>query len=647
MKMYIKFFTNSSVVISVALIFFGAGVLDSDSTCHAQSPWTQKTDMQWARAGHSSCALDGKIYVMGGVNTIFGSSLKSLIVYDPILDTWTSKANMIIARANFPSCMVNGKIYAVGGAKSLFFDAIGTIEEYDPVSDTWSHKTDMPRARMGHSASLVDGKVYIIGGAIGHYDCYPEVDVYDTLTKTWTTVSDFPTPRMNFTAVVLNGKIYTIGGMLGLQEGERGKTIVEEYDPVADTWTKKADMIKRRKYLSACVADGKIYVFGGAQNYCDGTLSIVEEYNPATDTWREITIMPSILALHSVAQVNGNIYISGGNSVDCATTCDRTMYEYIPHNDLFPLIENVSVDRSYTKPGTGSVWIETNMRDTTGIKLLAEIEAPDQTPIDSLQLFDDGNHNDVSAGDSIYANFWSVSSAEERNYYVDIHVTRVGADTIIHNINNMVLFTTIGPVTVDDYIFTSSDTIFNPGDNLRIYLTLKNNSPTVTVTNIGAKLFGLDTLATVGTTLSRSFGDIASGESSKSNSTYAIKISEECPLNTPISIMAEITSDDYVFWRDTFSILVQTSIEDIIEPATRIYPNPADDILNIEINNTGDQVLELEILSVTGRVIFQKEYRNTNAHYSEQIVLTGYAKGIYIIKVRQADRVYFGKVVVR
>ena len=639
--MYIKFFTNSSVVISVALILFGAGTLDSVSKCHAQSPWTQKTDMPVARAGHSSCTLDGKIYVMGGVSTIFGSSLKSLVVYDPILDTWTSKANMITARANFPSCVVNGKIYAIGGAKSLFYDAIGTIEEYDPVSDTWIHKTDMPRARMGHTASLVDGKIYIIGGAIGHYTCYPEVDVYDTLTKTWTTVSDFPTPRMNLTAVVLNGKIYTMGGMLGLQEGEIGKTIVEEYNPATNTWTRKADMIKRRKYFSACVLDGKIYVFGGAQNYCNGVLSSVEEYDPATDKWREITFMPSILVLHSVAQVNGRIYISGGSSVDCATNTDLTMYEYIRHNDLFPLIENVIVYKNYAKPGNDSVWIKTKMRDTTGITLLAEIEAPDQTPVDSLQLFDDGNHNDENAGDSLYANFWSVSSAEERNYYVDIHVTRVDADTIIHHLNNMALFTTIGPVTVEDYIFTSSDTLFNPGDNLRIYLTLKNNSPTATANNIGAKLIGLDTLATVGTTLSRSFGDIAPGEYSKSSGTYLIEISEECPVNTPISILAEITSDDYIFWRETFLIMVQTNIEDIIEPVTRIYPNPSDNIINIEIENPNNATIE--IYNVSGRLVFSKLLKLK----LEIINISDFPRGIYIVKVIRGNIVNLRKLVVR
>jgi hypothetical protein len=108
-------------------------------------------------------------------------------------------------------------------------------------------------------------------------------------------------------------------------------------------------------------------------------------------------------------------------------------------------------------------------------------------------------------------------------------------------------------------------------------------------------------------------------------------------------------SDDYIFWSDTFSILVRepAGIEDISEPMTRIYPNPTENILNIELNNVDNQPLEIEIFTVTGEVIYQKDYKNIAAHFVEQVDLSGYAKGIYLVKVKQADAVAVGKVVVR
>ena len=78
-----------------------------------------------------------------------------------------------------------------------------------------------------------------------------------------------------------------------------------------------------------------------------------------------------------------------------------------------------------------------------------------------------------------------------------------------------------------------------------------------------------------------------------------------------------------------------------------IYPNPADKVLNIEIYNLGRQELEIEIYTVTGEVIYQKQYDNIDSNFVSQLDLSGYAKGIYLVKVMQANTVYVGKVVVR
>ncbi|MEK7397060.1 MAG: sigma-70 family RNA polymerase sigma factor, partial [Candidatus Poribacteria bacterium] len=50
-----------------------------------------------------------------------------------------------------------------------------------------------------------------------------------------------------------------------------------------DTWTKKADMPTARGRLSACSINGKIYAICGAR--VGGPLSTVEEYDPVTDKW--------------------------------------------------------------------------------------------------------------------------------------------------------------------------------------------------------------------------------------------------------------------------------------------------------------------------------------------------------------------------
>jgi hypothetical protein len=88
-------------------------------------------------------------------------------------------------------------------------------------------------------------------------------------------------------------------------------------------------------------------------------------------------------------------------------------------------------------------------------------------------------------------------------------------------------------------------------------------------------------------------------------------------------------------------------IEAISEPIARIYPNPIEHVLNIEISNTGQQGLEIEILTITGKIMYQKDYKSIAAQFTEQIDLSGYTKGIYLVKVKQDKGIYVGKVVVR
>ncbi len=635
----------------IAILFSGILIHCLLPSTYAQSPWKQLSDMPGVRAGHMSCTLNDSIYVFGGVDAIFNTSLNTLYMYDPVQNIWTPKANMQIARASFSAFLADGQIYAIGGAESLFFDAIGSIEKYDPLSDTWTLETEMPRARLGHVAALIEGKIYVIGGAIDHYTLYSEVDVYDLLTKTWTRASDFPTPRMNLSAVVLNGKIYTLGGMIGLTEGEIGKTIVEEYDPATDTWTRKADMTRRRKFTSACVLNDKIYVFGGAQDYCKGVLSSVEEYDPTTDSWKEISLMPSILVLHSVTPLNGKVYISGGASVDCANDVDQTLYEYNPELDLFPFVENYSISNNnlYVKPGIDSVSISVKMRDTLGITLMAEIEI-DSMVVDSLSLFDDGGHHDGNTGDSLYSNVWKVNAEEEHNYHVNFKITRIDTDTIVHRIRDLATFTTIGPVEFESFTFVGEDSIPNPGDVIKLDITLRNHGITETATNVRAGLSCDNTTINCNSNL-RNFGDINIGESITFLNAFTVVISDECPIETPIPVSINISSNNsvYVYETDTFFITVHepSYITDIINPEIRIYPNPIDEILNIELNSTENQTIEINIFDITGKKVYQRNFHSFNTNSTEKIDFSGYTEGIYLLKIRMAYSVYVGKVVVR
>jgi len=276
-----------------------------------EGTWTKKADMPTATSLHSASVVDGKIYVIGGTDNLYGWAdyWSTVEVYDPATDTWTKKADMPTGRARLSTSVVDGKIYAIGGSPHRDAE-VSTVEVYDPATDTWTKKTDMPRARNWLSTSLVNGKIYAIGGKI-----YPSatmvstVEEYDPTTDTWTKKADMPTARGQHFASVVDGKIYVIG----VVTGNFGPFIstVEAYDPATDTWARKADMPTSRSGHSASVVDGKIYAVGGVPGFAPA-LSTVEVYDPATDSWAKEPDMPTARGCHSASVVDGKIYVIGG-----------------------------------------------------------------------------------------------------------------------------------------------------------------------------------------------------------------------------------------------------------------------------------------------------------------------------------------------
>ncbi|GMT41654.1 MAG: hypothetical protein IEMM0002_0065 [bacterium] len=146
----------------------------------------------------------------------------------------------------------------------------------------------------------------------------------------WRLKADMPTPRTYLTASVANGKIYAIGGGGAMD-------LVEEYDPAIDTWTdcggSCATMPTPRYYLMSGEAGGMIYVIGG---YNGGASDVVEEYDPAADTWTNCgsgcAPMPTPRWSTAISVVNGLIYIFGGYDF---VTFHTTLEIYDPATDTW------------------------------------------------------------------------------------------------------------------------------------------------------------------------------------------------------------------------------------------------------------------------------------------------------------------------
>lgn len=118
---------------------------------------------------------------------------------------------------------------------------------------------------------------------------------------------------------------------------------------------------------------------------------------------------------------------------------------------------------------------------------------------------------------------------------------------------------------------------------------------------------------------------------SSGGKTISVSVTNSCGTGDKYSLNVNVITD-------VFNIQSGNTIS--------VYPNPAADIINIEIDNTGGPEIVIELINITGQVIYTKDYHNSNNYFTEQIDLSGYAKGVYFLRIRQAGAVYNGKVVV-
>lgn len=183
------------------------------------------------------------------------------------------------------SAVPNAASYNVyyGKGTALYY---GNVEVYDPAANTWTARAPMPTPRQGMAVAVVNGRIYAIGGWGGWPDL-STVEVYDPATNTWATtvpvtaatlaantagkpLAPMPTARDDFGFSVVNGIIYTIGGDTNAFDAVLGipccTTVVEAYDPVANTWTTEAPMPTMRDDFDASMVGGVIYAIAGSRD---------------------------------------------------------------------------------------------------------------------------------------------------------------------------------------------------------------------------------------------------------------------------------------------------------------------------------------------------------------------------------------------
>lgn len=228
------------------------------------------------------------------------------------LGSWLPITDFPTPLSNTSGIEVNGKAYVIGGFN---LNESGIVYEYDPVTNVYTQKSSMPTARYDNCLVSYNSKIYSIGGHTygSPYQKFGYIEEFTPSTNLWRDYSHFPqmTPREDADAICTeDGKVYVFGGA---EEGNSYSKRVEMLDlnNLASGWVQKSDMPHGRNAHGVEIIDNKAYVIGGFET--GGAITNkVDIYDIATDTWVSGQEMPTPRRHAGITKLNNKILVVGG-----------------------------------------------------------------------------------------------------------------------------------------------------------------------------------------------------------------------------------------------------------------------------------------------------------------------------------------------
>lgn len=280
-----------------------------------------------ARAEGLGGAVNGKLYVLGGLRTVDGKivAIKRNDVYDPATNKWTRLRDMPFTPITHAGTAIDGKyIWLVG---NYLGDHPGPgnkkVYRYDTANDTWTRGPDLPLDRGAGAAAIVGRNLHFYGG-LGAERGADRTDHFvlnlDDVSAGWQRRASLPSGRNHVSGASLNGQIYVIGGQKDEEEKQLALSSVYRYDPAADRWTQVASLPGVRSHTTSATFTykGRIIVVGGETGY-NKTRREVFAYDPATNKWSQVGLLPASRSTMVAGIINGKLYAATGNGPDATS----------------------------------------------------------------------------------------------------------------------------------------------------------------------------------------------------------------------------------------------------------------------------------------------------------------------------------------
>ncbi|XP_071392261.1 kelch-like protein 9 [Centroberyx affinis] len=251
--------------------------------------WRALRPMEVPRYQHGVALLGGFLFIVGGQSTYDTkgkTAIDSVYRYDPCFDKWLQIASLNEKRTFFHLSALKGKLYAVGGRNAS--GEIDTVECYNLRKNEWTFVTHMVEPHYGH-AGTVHGDLMYVSGGITRDTFQKEHWCYDPVSDTWSRRADMTELRGLHCMCTVGDRLYVMGGNHFRGSSDYDDVLgCEYYSPKADQWTVVAPMPRGQSDVGVTVFNGQIYVVGGYSWNSRCMVDIVQRYDPKRDVWDRV-----------------------------------------------------------------------------------------------------------------------------------------------------------------------------------------------------------------------------------------------------------------------------------------------------------------------------------------------------------------------
>jgi hypothetical protein len=198
----------------------------------------------------------------------------------------------------------------VGTDPDLIFRLVGTVG----TAGGWTTVASLNTARSRTSATFfpANGKFYVLGGETTGGNRDIPIEEYDPVADTWTNRSLLLTGVSNSGAAMVGDYIYVPGGFTGTA----GTADLQIFDPVINA-VGTGTAMPAPNYAHAVTARGQfVHVLGGSSTGAAGNTHFV--YDTVTGSWASAAATPIAVQYPAAASDGTYVYLFGGNTTNLA-----------------------------------------------------------------------------------------------------------------------------------------------------------------------------------------------------------------------------------------------------------------------------------------------------------------------------------------